>query len=320
MTAEGGPMRNYFELLGLSDAELAKVDPVEMNLLVAKSVPSLAGLDISGYQRLADEWTEGVRERFPHAKRLFWKNPPYWKNDENFTRLAVLVQHLDCTVGIRYKEEDAFATSVLCTDPADVFLNGVMDTRRGTCGNMAILVTAIAWRLGWPVSMACARAHYLCRYYDGRVAYNLEASQIGQGAFSSPEDSHYIDQYKLTPRAVSSGSDLRALKPREMLGLFVGCRARHMQDSGNLIEAEKDYLLARHLFPTNHQLYFKGTGATLLRAAEMFGPEEEGAPLYWADCMELLYGGNRSRVRPLHPALRPRVSLSVIDVGCNIKM
>jgi hypothetical protein len=28
-------MRNYLELLGLSDAELASVDPMEMNLLVA---------------------------------------------------------------------------------------------------------------------------------------------------------------------------------------------------------------------------------------------------------------------------------------------
>jgi hypothetical protein len=36
-------------LLSLSDAELAEVDPVEMNLLVAKSIPSLAGRDIGHY-------------------------------------------------------------------------------------------------------------------------------------------------------------------------------------------------------------------------------------------------------------------------------
>ncbi len=39
-------MRNYFEMLGLADDEQAKVDPVKMNLLVAKSIPSLAGLEI----------------------------------------------------------------------------------------------------------------------------------------------------------------------------------------------------------------------------------------------------------------------------------
>jgi hypothetical protein len=30
-------LRNYFHMLGKSDAELAQVDPVQMNLLVAKS-------------------------------------------------------------------------------------------------------------------------------------------------------------------------------------------------------------------------------------------------------------------------------------------
>lgn len=312
-------MRNYYELLGLSDTELAKVDPVEMNLLVAKSIPSLTGLDIGRYQQLVDEWTEGARERFPRSDVAFRRNPHYWKNDVNFIRMAVVLEYLDCALGIRYNEEHAALTSVLYTDPSDLFLNGIIDTRQGTCGTIAVLFMALSWRLGWPVSIACARAHHLARYDDGKVIYNIEASRIGEGGFSAPDDAMYIKEYKLTPRAVSSGSDLRALKPREVLGVFVGFRARHMQDSGNLAEAEKDYLLARHLFPTNHQLYFKGTGVTLMRAAEMFGPDEEGAPLYWADCMEILFGGNRRLGRPLHPALRQPVSPIVIDVGCNVK-
>lgn len=215
----------------------------------------------------------------------------------NFFRLAILYEYLDRIAGIRYKDEHAERTSILYTDPSDLFLNGIMDTRQGTCGSMPALYVAIAWRLGWPVSLACARAHHLARYDDGKVKYNIETSWIGRGAFSTGDDAHYINFYKLSPNAVSSGSDLRALTPRETLGIFVGLRARHMQDSGNLMEAEKDYLLARHLFPTNHQLFFKGTGATFLRAAEMFAPDEEGAPLYWADCLEQLYGGDRRLLR-----------------------
>lgn len=36
---EGDVMRHYYELLALSDAELAKIDPIVINLLVAKGIP-----------------------------------------------------------------------------------------------------------------------------------------------------------------------------------------------------------------------------------------------------------------------------------------
>jgi len=81
---------DYRRLLSCSDAELARVDPLVMNLLVAKSVPSLADLDIPRYQRLADQWADDVRRRLPGAEKVFWRTPQDWKNDVNFFRLGVL--------------------------------------------------------------------------------------------------------------------------------------------------------------------------------------------------------------------------------------
>ena len=66
-------MTDYRQLLACSDAELARVDPLVMNLLVAKSIPSLADLDIARYQRLADQWADGIRSRLPKAERIFQK-------------------------------------------------------------------------------------------------------------------------------------------------------------------------------------------------------------------------------------------------------
>ncbi|MCI0352978.1 MAG: hypothetical protein L0Z53_26450, partial [Acidobacteriales bacterium] len=65
-------------------------DPLVMNLLVAKSIPSLSNLDISSYQCLADEWAEAVRQRLPDAERAFRLTRWDWKNDINFFRLGVL--------------------------------------------------------------------------------------------------------------------------------------------------------------------------------------------------------------------------------------
>lgn len=307
-------MPNYLELLGISDAELSNVDPVEMNLLVAKSIPCLAELDIGHYQQLVDGWAEGVRRRLPHAEKVFQQEPRRWKNDVNFIRLAILAEHLDRSVGMRYKEEHEDLKAVWYTDPSDLFLNGVMDTRQGTCSNMALLCIAIGWRLGWPVSLACARAHCFCRFDDGRVTYNLEASRSGRGGFCAPEDEEYIRDYGLSAKAVNSGSDLRALKPREMLGVFVGLRARHMRDIGNLIEAEKDYLLARHLFPVNQYLYSQAMGVAILRGAELFAPDEEGTPLSLADWIIQRFGDNRRVAR------RQSMPSSALDVGYTIKL
>jgi hypothetical protein len=288
---------DYRELLACSDAELARVDPLVMNLLVAKSIPSLVNLDINGYQRQADQWAEDVRRRLPGAERVFRRTPQDWKDDVNFFRLGVLCGYLEHEVGIAYIEDQQYATAVYYTDPSDLFLNGVMDTRRGTCGNMAALHVALGWRLGWPVSLACVRSHYICRYDDGEVRHNIEATQAGFGGFKSDPDEYLIERYELPTQAISSGSDLRAVAPRELLGIFVGFRGRHMRDTGRADEAEFDCLLARHLFPSNRKLYIDAMAIAIQRNERLFEPGELGSPQSLADSLTTKYRVPRLSVR-----------------------
>ena len=168
---------DYRQILAHSDAEWRLADPLLSNLLVGKSIPALAHLDIPHYQRQADEWATELKASLTKSERHFHMDPGYFRNDVNFFRLGMLHQFLEQNADIAYKEDQRNLTSMLYTDPSDLFLNGVMDTRRGTCGNMAALYVAIGWRLGWPVSLACAKSHYLCRYDDGKVQHNIEATQ-----------------------------------------------------------------------------------------------------------------------------------------------
>lgn len=278
-------MPSYRQLLPYSDEELGRVDPLVMNLLVAKSIPSLADLDISHYQRQADEWAEDVRRRLLGAEQAFHQTPWDWKNDVNLFRLGVLCGYLEHEAGIAYNEDQRDGGPVLYTNPSDLFLNGVMDTRRGTCGNMAALHVAIGWRLGWPVSLACVKSHFVCRYDDGLVTHNIEATQAGYSGFKSDPDDYLIRKYGLPSIAITSGSDLRALKPREMLGAFLGLRGRHMRDSGRLEEAERDYLLARWLYPNSRQLYIDGMGPAILRGETLFESGEVGTPRSLAEAI-----------------------------------
>jgi hypothetical protein len=230
------------------------------------------------YQEQADQWAADVRQRLAVAEEVFRQTPADWKNDLNFFRLGVLCAYLEYEAVIAYNEGQRDGGPVFYTDPSDLFLNGVMDTRRGTCGNMAALHVALGWRLGWPVSLACLGFHFICRYDDGEVTHNIEATQAGYGGFKSDPDDYLIRHFGLPRVALSSGSDLRALKPREVLAVFVGLRGRHMRDTGRWPEAEADYLLARSLFPNSRMLYIEAMALAQRRRLALFEPDELAPP------------------------------------------
>jgi hypothetical protein len=202
-----------------------------------------------------------------------------WKQDVRFFRLGVLCWYVDEVLGIRYREDQKGVREVYYTDPNDLFLHGVIDTRRGTCANMAALHVALGWRLGWPVSLACVASHLICRYDDGKVTHNIEATNNGRGGFHSHPDAYYIRQYGLPELALRCGSDLRAITPREMLGIFLGLRARHWQDTKCYDRAELDYLLACSLFPQNRHLYLSQLRQSSRRTTEILDPIEAAAEL-----------------------------------------
>jgi hypothetical protein len=281
-------MNHWRELLGQSNDELARVDPVDMNLLVARGIPSLADLDPAPYRALLDRGAAVLREQLPAAEERFYRNPGQCKNDVRFARLALMCWYVDEVLGIKYREDQKHLHRVRYTDPGDLFLHGVLDTRRGTCGNMSLVYVALGWRLGWPVSLACVGSHYICRYDDGEVVYNIEATTPEEGGFQSPPDAHYLKEFTLPEKAVRCGSDLRAVTPREMLGLFLGARARHLENINRLEEAEPDYLLARALFPRNRKLAIAQHQTSVQCYLDLFEPHEKGHPAELAAWMRLM--------------------------------
>src|SRR5437870_3742950 len=99
-------------MVALPSSELANVDPLEMNLLVASGIPRLAHLIIADYQQLADEWAGDVRRRLPTVEIEFDKTPHDWKNDIHFFRLGFLCWYIDEVLGIRYREDQRTVTRI----------------------------------------------------------------------------------------------------------------------------------------------------------------------------------------------------------------
>jgi len=220
--AEAPGQRSVAQLITLSDAELEQVDIVEMNIAVARGIPGLEKLDYDHYRSTVDKWTDQFRLLLAAKEFDFRKNPERFKNDINFFRLGLLAEFLDYHVGVAYVENQKQALkrglkSISYTDPGHLMLHGLIDTKRGTCATMPTLHVAIGRRMGWPVSVSCAKSHFICRYDDGEVVYNIESTDTGRGGFAAPTDQEYIDRQGVSPRAIACGSDLKILTARQML-------------------------------------------------------------------------------------------------------
>ncbi len=213
----------------------------------------------------------------------------------------MVCQYIDLELGISYRPDQRDVTSIHYTDPSDLFLNGIIDTGLGTCGNMSALHVAFGGRMGWPVSLACVGTHFVCRYDDGEIAWNVETTDTGKGGWSCRTDEQYQTDVDIPISALRCGSDLRALSRRELLGVFVALRARHIcdigkstQDEGKMLKSESDWLLSRYLFPLRQDTYRFQMAISAMRGETLFDTEETGHPVTFADFLEGTYRGRQS--------------------------
>jgi hypothetical protein len=318
--------RTFWQLLALDDSELETTDVVEMNLSVAREIPSLEKLEVGRYCRIVDQWTSGFRNWLPSAEKKFRERCQYFKNDIRFFRVGMLASYMGKFLGIRYIESHKKAKAIYYTNPNELFLNGLIDTKLGSCGNMAALHVAMSRRMGWPVSLACANAHFLSRFDDGEVVHNIEATHVDEtGGFTSDPDHVCMRVQNIPQKAVDCGSDLRRLSAREMMGAFIALRARHFRDAGDAHRADLSFSLSRVLFHKRRRTYIEGMVPFLNRCEQLFERGETGhpdslfacyAPMFAEDqfrqTMNGLSGGLNSfpivsKPMPMHEVINGRV-------------
>jgi hypothetical protein len=95
-------VRRAEEFISASDAELAAIDPLELNLTVAKGAER--DLDIPRYKAMADEWAEAILAQMPIAEEQFYRLPRRWLNDIRYARLAVMACYVNDVLRMRYHE------------------------------------------------------------------------------------------------------------------------------------------------------------------------------------------------------------------------
>jgi tetratricopeptide (TPR) repeat protein len=97
-------------------------------------------------------------------------------------------------------------------NPDDLFLNTVIDNKRGYCLSLSILYLCIGERLDLPLHGVVAPGHFFVRCGEGADAFNIETTQMGGTA----PDSHYIEKFKIPDNG--SGVYMRNLTKKETIG------------------------------------------------------------------------------------------------------
>ncbi len=228
------------QLMGLSDEELGRVDPVVVNLAVARGIPKFANLDVEHYVHAIDAWAREIKHDIERHHCRFEQNPAEFDHSEARYKIDWLISDIYTIFNIDYDVLD-----IDFSEPSNLFLNGIVDRKLGTCISLPMLHVALGWRLGMPIKPVAVPTHVFARWDDGHERINIEATGYGD----TLPDSRYEELYFVSSRAKERRAELASLTPRQTLALLLLARASYWQAVGNQQQRVADALRANILFP-----------------------------------------------------------------------
>lgn len=245
------------ELLALEADERAEVDIARANLLVAKATPNAGDIDIDAQLATLDDWAGRVAFDTDRHFYKFRQNPAEFNNSEGYFRILMLVTVLQQDCGVRYNPDRINDPDF--TKPGDLFIHGMIPAggpggpdgthvvTGGTCVSMPVLYTAVARRLGYPVSLVTTKGHVFARWEDENERFNIEATSQGLNVY---DDEFYKTwPFEITQREIDAFGLLRSLDADEQLALFLASTGHAYHDGGRLPEAIRTYTLSSRLDP-----------------------------------------------------------------------
>ena len=112
-----------------------------------------------------------------------------------------------------------------------LFLDAVLDGRKGSCLALSGLILSVAYRLDVPVRGVLAPGHFFCRYDDGRERINVETLRGG----IDRTDGFYRERFGV-PTA-GGAAYMKGLDTRGTLAVFLFNVGNAYREAGRLDEA-----------------------------------------------------------------------------------
>jgi regulator of sirC expression with transglutaminase-like and TPR domain len=209
-----------------------KIDVGRAALLLASEV--YPGLDVDAYSEKIDTLVNNIRIL------TRGRTDPDW-------RVRAMNTYLYQHEKFQYDLTDPRATK-----PENRYLNGILDSKKGSCVTLPLLYLAVAQRLGYPVYAVVTPEHMFLRYVaPGFKMNNIEAT--GDGGYSS--DEQYKVDFQISDEAVANGVYLRTMTYRELLGDLIAQNGIHWGQSGDIARATEYLEVAAKLFPKGVEIH-----------------------------------------------------------------
>jgi hypothetical protein len=227
------------------------IDLALANWLIAADIPQFRNLTREAYFKQLDAMTEQVRQDTAIMQKSGWHGANPNDPDTRCCRFCSAIIRLHFAYAEEFRRETLTPgqTRELYADANDVFLAGLLRTRRGSCVSMPLIYLVVGQRLGFPVHLVAIGKHYFIRWEESDYHMNIEPT-IVQKIAMTPDDSVYLDTEGMTHDQVR-GSDLRNLTNREIVGQLFFTRYGYWHSKGAEYEAQAclDLSRAHHLAP-----------------------------------------------------------------------
>ncbi len=120
--------------------------------------------------------------------------------------------------------------------PEGLHLHRVLERRQGACLGLALLVHALADRVGIPAQAVALPEHVFLRLDAGGAWRNVEVTAGG----AAKSDEEYRSGHRVPPEAIAAGTYLAPVGRRGLLAMLCVNRAAHRLEAGDAAGALRD--------------------------------------------------------------------------------
>lgn len=223
----------------------SEIDLIEAHFLIAAEIPEYKGMDQKREAERVRQMAQVVNRYIAGNHRDWQQNPERYKNQYGEYCLSNLLGVVLHKFQIGYKPGKLDGAN-----PDLFFVNGLLNTKQGTCMSMHMLLVMLAQEVDLPIHGVIGGDHLFCRWDDGKYRANIEATDGG----TKESDENYASKLGLAQSQLKDTVYLRNLTRRQMVGQFLYARAIYWHSRKNYIEAAKDAHQALELTGNDPQM------------------------------------------------------------------
>ena len=227
------------------------IDLALANWLMVADIPQFGDMTREAYFAQLDAMTEHVRQDMARMQKSGWHGTNANDPDTRCCRFCSAIIMLRFAYREEFRQEDLTSVQMkaLYADADNIFLAGLLRTRRGSCVSMPLIYLVIGQRLGLPVHLVTLGKHYFIRWEEPGYRMNIETTSVEKIAMT-PDDSVYLDVEGMT-RDRLTGNQLRNLTNREVVSNLFFTRSAYWATKGPEHTAQQcaDLSRARQLAP-----------------------------------------------------------------------